>query len=141
MVFDGAANLKQLDLLEEGLEFVLKRHPKYSTFAYLRSALLEKPPAGMNERAQAIENRLQAHIVSKVMVVVPTGLSAVLIRSFLAVQSLMSANLPTKVFRDDHEAVTWLQALPTQLPEIQSMTNLTAVLRRFGLQASPKSRG
>ncbi len=131
MVFDGKTTLHQMDLLEQALTTVIAQHPRYSTLAVLSAPILEKLPDGLNERAQAIENRFEPHIVSKAMVVTPKGLAAVLIRSFLAVQSLMARNIPTRVFRSVDESTSWLQGLPAQLPSIKSMVGLSEAMTEF----------
>ncbi len=131
MVFDGKAALEQMDLLEQALATVIRTHPRYSSFAVLSAPMIESLPKGLNERAQEIENRFEPHIVSKAMVVTRTGLAAVMIRSFLAAQSLMARNIPTRVFKTVDDGVEWVQGLHEQLPAIKSMAGLSLALTEF----------
>ncbi len=131
MFFDGRSTLTQMDLLEGALAKVVEQHSRYSTLAVLAAPLLEKLPAGLNERAQAIEDRFEKHIVSKAMVVTRTGLAAVMIRSFLAAQSLMARNIPTRVFKTVDDGALWLQGLPDQLVPIKAMVGLPTLITEF----------
>ncbi len=139
MVFDGKTSLDQMDLLEQALTTVIMHHARYSTLALLSAPIFEKQPKGLNQRAQEIENRFERHIASKAMVVTPTGLAAVMIRSFLAAQSLMARNIPTRVFKSVNEGTAWLQGLPEQVPAIKAMEGLADALIDFA--AVPTSAG
>jgi hypothetical protein len=128
-VFDGAAPLAALELLDATQAQFVAQHPRIVTMTIIASPKLTAPPAGMRERSAQLFAKYEPNMACSAVVIRTSGLAAVIARSFLAAyQLVIPQKVPQRTFRGLPEAIAWCQ---THSPDAAKQPRLAEAIERF----------
>lgn len=123
-VFNTMPNKQSLEALSAAQESMLQTEQRILSFVII-PAMGALPPGVLPAQANDTERRtvvsqsagmaerFEEHLVASAVVILSTGVVAVLARSFLAAMSLLSrSRRPMKTFKSVKEAAAWLTTVP-----------------------------
>lgn len=128
-----ATTLASLDAWDVAEAQLLTQHEKISTLTVIgQMEGLLKVDEAVRTRSAELGKKYDGKVLGSAIVVSATGLSAVMVRTFLSGFFLLSrAETPMKTFKTLPEGFTWLQGLPGQSLSLKLDVNVAGLERFF----------
>jgi hypothetical protein len=137
-VFDTKPELGLLELMGKVQGEHVARYKQITSITIISMPKLDPPGADFRSGSAELSKRFQDAMTCTALVVLSTGMAAVVVRAFLAAFSLLvTQRRPQQTFRQIAPAVKWVQEQPDQHPEVKAMVGLTEAIEAFAASRAP----